>query len=71
MAKKAKIRVIKKDEIKKAEEHTFVEKQPEKESGRKMSAIVMNWVDDIKNRKRDETRLAIEQFHRIFSLQKS
>lgn len=71
MAEKAKIRVIKKNEIKKAAGHTFVEKQPKKESGRKMSAIVMNWVDDIKNRKRGEPRLAMEQFHRIFRLQKS
>lgn len=36
-----------------------------------MAATVINWVDDIKNRKRGETRLAIEQFHQIFRLQKS
>lgn len=35
MAEIAKIRVIKKDEIKKAEDHVFVERQPKNEAGRR------------------------------------
>lgn len=57
VAVKAKIRVIKKGEISRAEMPIFVSKQPKKEVARQLAATVRNWVSDLETRKLDEARL--------------
>lgn len=54
-----KIKVIKKDEIK---EPVKVERKTKREAAREMVSTVTSWVSDIQSRKRDETKLAIENF---------
>lgn len=62
MSTKGKIKVIKKGEIKNTEVQPTVEKTTKQESARQMVSTVTSWVSDFQIRKREETKLAIEQF---------
>lgn len=62
MTAKAKIKVIKKSEVKAAEKPVIVEKKSKQESAREMVSTVTSWVNDFQHRKREETRQAIEKF---------
>ena len=65
MTAKAKIKVIKKAEFKMAEkpvQPVVVEKNTTQVAAREMVSTVTTWVSDFQQRKRDETRQAIEKF---------
>jgi uncharacterized membrane-anchored protein len=65
MTAKAKIKVIKKGELKaavKSVKPAVVEKNSTKTAAREMVSTVTNWVSDFQMRKREETRQAIETF---------
>lgn len=65
MTAKAKIKVIKKGELKaavKPEKPAAVENKSTKTAAREMVSTVTNWVNDFQQRKRDETRQAIDAF---------
>lgn len=65
MTAKAKIKVIKKGELKTAEKSVkpaVVERNSKQVAAREMVSTVSNWVNDFQQRKRDETRQAIEKF---------
>ncbi len=65
MSTKGKIKVIKKGEVKNIEVPASIEKNEKKskqESARQMVSTVTNWVSDFQIRKREETKVAIEQF---------
>lgn len=65
MTAKAKIKVIKKGDLKTAEKSVkpaVVEKNSTKTAAREMVSTVTTWVTDFQQRKRDETRQAIEKF---------
>ena len=62
MSTKGKIKVIKKGEIKNTEVPAPVEKKSKQESARQMVSTVTHWVSDFQTRKREETKVAIEQF---------
>lgn len=65
MTAKAKIKVIKKSELKaavKSAKPAVVEKNSTKVAAREMVSTVSNWVNDFQQRKRDETRQAIDLF---------
>lgn len=61
MAEKHKIKVIKKGTVK--AEAAVPETKPaaKRVAAREMVSTVSNWVNDFQQRKRDETKLAIEQ----------
>lgn len=63
MTAKAKIKVIKKGELKaavKSAKPAVVEKHSTKQAAREMVSTVSNWVNDFQQRKRDETRQALD-----------
>lgn len=65
MTAKAKIKVIKKGELRAAEKAVkpaVVEKNSKKAAAREMVSTVTNWVSDFQQRKREETRQAIDAF---------
>lgn len=62
MTAKAKIKVIKKSEIKSAEIPVEVNKKTKQESAREMVSTVTNWVSEFQQRRRVETKQAIEKF---------
>lgn len=62
MTAKAKIKVIKKKELKNTEKPVKVEKASKQVVAREMVSTVSNWVSDFQNRKREETKKAIEKF---------
>lgn len=62
MTAKAKVRVIKKNEIKTVSEPVKVEKKATKAAAREMVSTVSNWVNDFQQRRREETKQAIEKF---------
>lgn len=62
MTAKAKIKVIKKSEIKIAETPIEVNKKTKQESAREMVSTVTTWVSDFQQRRRTETKQAIEKF---------
>ncbi|CAN5482358.1 MAG: hypothetical protein ACR2M8_11825 [Pyrinomonadaceae bacterium] len=62
MSNKAKIKVIKKNEVKVTQEPQMVETQPKREAARAVVSTVTNWVSDFQTRKRDETKAAFERF---------
>ncbi|MEZ5347130.1 MAG: hypothetical protein R2681_16405 [Pyrinomonadaceae bacterium] len=66
MTNKAKIRVIKKKDLKAVKKVIKNETKVRKESARKAVSNVSNWVNDFQKRKRHETKLAIEN---LFSKQ--
>lgn len=61
MTNKLKIKVIKKGESKPAVKPTVNETRTKRQAAREMVANVTGWVSDLQTRKREETRLAIEQ----------
>ncbi len=62
MSEKVKIKVIKKKELKIAESNPVVVVPSKQQSAREMVSTVSNWVSDLQNRKRKETKVAIETF---------
>ncbi len=61
MTAKAKIKVIKKGEVKVAAAPVLEEKKTN-QAAREMVSTVTNWVSDFQQRRRDETKQAIEKF---------
>ncbi len=61
MTAKAKIKVIKKSELKPAEKPIVIEKKSN-QAAREMVSTVSNWVNEFQQRRRDETKKAIEKF---------
>ena len=61
MTAKAKIKVIKKGEVKVAEAPIKIEKQ-KNQAAREMVSTVTNWVNELQQRRRTETKQAIEKF---------
>ena len=56
-----KVKVIKKDAVK-ASVKVVEEKKTKRAAAREMVSTVSSWVSDFQSRKRDETKLAIENF---------
>lgn len=61
MTEKAKIKVIKKGELKTVEKPIVAEKKS-KQAAREMVSTVSTWVNEFQQRRRDETKQAIEKF---------
>ncbi len=62
MTAKGKIKVIKKGEIKNVEVPVKAEKVTKQQAAREMVSTVSNWVNDFQQRRRFETKQAIEKF---------
>lgn len=62
MSAKAKIKIIKKSEIKNVEVLVKEEKVTKQQAAREMVSTVSNWVNDFQQRRRFETKQAIEKF---------
>lgn len=62
MTAKPKIKVIKKGEITNAVKPVEKKKESPQASARDMVSTVSNWVNDFQQRRRDETKQAIEKF---------
>ena len=65
MTDKAKIKIIKKGEIKTSEkpaEQSIVIEKKSKQAAREMVSTVSTWVNEFQQRRRDETKQAIEKF---------
>jgi hypothetical protein len=62
MTTKAKIKVIKKGETKVVETPAVKVEVKKKQAAREMVSTVTNWVSDFQQRRRDETKQAIENF---------
>ncbi len=62
MTAKGKIKVIKKKELKAENALSEVREAAKQPSAREMVSTVSNWVSDFQNRKRNETKQAIETF---------
>ena len=60
MTAKAKIKVIKKSEIKNIEPVQDVEKKTKQQAAREVVSTVSNWVNEFKDRRREETKQAFE-----------
>ncbi|HTK27818.1 MAG TPA: hypothetical protein VL327_14735 [Pyrinomonadaceae bacterium] len=61
MLKKMNVKVIKKDD-RKAVQPAVKARDKSKQTAREMVSTVSNWVNDFQQRKRDETKTAIEKF---------
>lgn len=61
MTAKAKIKVIKKSDLKVVEAPIKIEEKP-KQAAREMVSTVSNWVSEFQQRRREETKQAIEKF---------
>jgi hypothetical protein len=62
MTDKMKIKVIKRVDAAKAGTTVKAVKASKKAPAREMVSTVTNWVNDFQNRKREETKVAIERF---------
>lgn len=65
MSEKAKIKIIKKGEMKVVEkppEKSIVIEKKSKQAAREMVSTVSTWVSEFQQRRRDETKQAIEKF---------
>ena len=62
MNSRVKIKVIKKDEIKIIASPAAIESIPEQDNTSELASTVSNWIIEFKERRREETALAIEQF---------
>ncbi len=60
MTEKLKIKIIKKGTVTKATSVAEIKTVSKRESAREMVSNVTNWVSDFQNRKRQGTKLAIE-----------
>jgi hypothetical protein len=63
MNRKIKIKVIKKDEMRTSDAPVITEIPPELEDDSKLASTVSDWVNDFKQRRREETASAMEQFY--------
>ena len=63
MNRKIKIKVIKKDEMKTGDAPVITETPPEREDASKLASTVSDWVNEFKQRRREETASAMEQFY--------
>ncbi len=61
MTAKGKVKVIKKSALTSVEAPVKVEKKPT-QAAREMVSTVSNWVNDFQQRRREETKQAIEKF---------
>lgn len=61
MTNKGKIKVIKKGDVKVTDAPVKIEKKTN-QAAREMVSTVSNWVNDFQQRRRDETKQAIEKF---------
>lgn len=61
MTAKAKIKVIKKSDLKVVTALPVIEQKP-KQAAREMVSTVSNWVNEFQQRRREETKQAIEKF---------
>ena len=61
MDTKLKVKVIKKGEVREAPKPKFEEIKSKRAAARDMVSNVTGWVSEFQNRKREETKLAIEQ----------
>lgn len=61
MDTKLKVKVIKKGEIREEQKPKFKEIRSKRAAARDMVSNVSGWVNEFQNRKREETKLAIEQ----------
>ncbi len=59
---KMKVKVIKKNEVRTIEPSVVAQKKQKQRGAREMVSNVTNWVSDFQQRKRDETKSAIEKF---------
>ena len=62
MTEKAKIKVIKKGEVKTVPAPAVKEARSTRVAAREMVSNVSTWVNEFQTRKRDETKIAIEKF---------
>lgn len=62
MTTKAKIKVIKKSDITNVEKPIVKKKEATQATARDMVSNVTNWVNDFQQRRREETKQAIEKF---------
>lgn len=62
MKGKMKVKVIKKNEVRTTEPSVVAQKKQKQRGAREMVSNVTNWVSDFQQRKRDETKSAIEKF---------
>ena len=65
MSAKAKIKVIKKGEIKTVETPVKLDKTKPQIAAREMVSTVSNWVNDFQQRRRKETKQALEKLFPI------
>ena len=61
MDTKLKVKVIKKGEVREEPKPEFQEVRSKRAAARHMVSNVTGWVNEFQNRKREETKLAIEQ----------
>jgi uncharacterized membrane-anchored protein len=61
MSVKAKVKIIKKGEIKSKEKPVIVEKAKKQIAAREMVSTVSDWVSDFQKRKKEETNRAFQQ----------
>ena len=66
MNTKPKVKVIKKGEVREQPKPAYQEQKSKRVAAREMVSNVTGWVNDFQSRKREETKLAIEQ---LFSAQ--
>ena len=60
MTAKAKVKVIKKGAVKMTEAPAIIEVKSTQASAREMVSTVTNWVSDFQQKRREETRQALE-----------
>ncbi len=65
MSGKAKIKIIKKGEIKLEEKPVIVKKIEKKAAAREMVSTVSDWVSDFQKRKKEETAEAFKQLFAV------
>jgi hypothetical protein len=63
MNSRTKIKVVKKDEVKTVETPAVPEKESDENKASKLASTVSNWIDEFKERRREETASAMEQFY--------
>ncbi len=63
MQTKVKIKVIKKYAVKSYETPVVIEKNPNKKAGRKIVSTISDWVSEFQQRRRKETKQALDQLY--------
>jgi hypothetical protein len=62
MTRKAKIKIIKKSEVKITKTPAPVRKYPKQNASNEMASTVSNWVNEFRLRRTEETKQAFERF---------